>query len=56
MIVYIVLIFLFFVVAVIAVFTLRHNKLLVRRRVYYQYNYIPAPLVGLVRVHELKYD
>ncbi|AKN80591.1 hypothetical protein [Perigonia lusca single nucleopolyhedrovirus] len=54
MIVFIVFVIVSFFVALAILFTLRLNKKLVENLVYYQYNYIPQPLVKHVKVFDLK--
>ncbi|AGR56845.1 ac110 [Hemileuca sp. nucleopolyhedrovirus] len=54
MIVYIVALIIIFVLFVVLLFTLRLNKNQLGRLVYYQYNYIPEPLISLVKVNNLK--
>ncbi|QWO71636.1 per os infectivity factor 7 [Orgyia pseudotsugata single capsid nuclopolyhedrovirus] len=54
MIVYVVAIIVVFVLCVMALMTLRLNKNQISQLVYYQYNYIPDALTGLVKVHKLK--
>ncbi|ABY65818.1 hypothetical protein [Orgyia leucostigma nucleopolyhedrovirus] len=54
MIVYIVLLVVLFVLCLTALAVLRLNKNQIARLVYFQYNYIPDALTGLVKVHNLK--
>ncbi|AAG53836.1 unknown [Helicoverpa armigera nucleopolyhedrovirus] len=49
-----VFILLSFIFALGALYLLRQNKRDLRRQLYYQYKYIPEPLVSLVTVHKLK--
>ncbi|AWW14450.1 hypothetical protein KM620_gp090 [Hyposidra talaca nucleopolyhedrovirus] len=52
--VYIIFVVFVFILAVISLLTLYVNRVQLARLVYYQYNYIPEPLISLVRVHNLK--
>ncbi|AUF81607.1 ac110 [Malacosoma neustria nucleopolyhedrovirus] len=54
MLVYIILLIVIFCMGVWGMLVLKLNKQHVRKNVYYQYNYIPEPLVSLVKVHNLK--
>ena len=56
MIVYIILIVLVFIVCLFVLLTLRLNKIQLQELLYYQYNYIPEPLLPVVKVHKLKDD
>ncbi|ABI35766.1 hypothetical protein [Ectropis obliqua nucleopolyhedrovirus] len=54
MFVYMVVLFVIFALCLTVLFTLRLNKNQMRQLIYYQYNYIPEPLISLVAVHNLK--
>ncbi|QHB21755.1 ac110 [Artaxa digramma nucleopolyhedrovirus] len=54
MLVGIVLMVLVFVCAIATLLTLRLNKNHISKLIYYQYNYIPEPLVNLVEAKGLK--
>ncbi|QEI03619.1 PIF-7 [Rachiplusia nu nucleopolyhedrovirus] len=54
MVLYIVLLVLVFVLCLIILLVLLINKSQLRRLLYYQYNYIPEPLISLVKVKNLK--
>jgi hypothetical protein len=54
MLVYIILLCVIFSMGVWGLVVLKLNKHHVRKNVYYQYKYIPEPLVSLVKVHNLK--
>lgn len=54
MIVQIILLTLVFVVCVGILYLLKLNKKQVERIVYYQYKYIPEPLLGVVKIIDLK--
>ncbi|QYC92793.1 Per os infectivity factor 7 [Trabala vishnou gigantina nucleopolyhedrovirus] len=56
MFVYIIALVFAFVMFVTILITLRLNRNQTQKLVYFQYNYIPEPLVGLVKVRSLKHD
>jgi hypothetical protein len=56
MIVYATLLVVVFVVCIVILLTLRLNKFQLKELLYYQYNYIPEPLLSVVKVHNLKND
>lgn len=55
MLVYLVLMVVIFVVCLSILVLLLVNKSQLRQLLYYQYNYIPEPLISLVKVTNLKY-
>jgi Per os infectivity factor AC110 len=54
MIVFITLLIVLFVVCTTILFTLRLNKYQLKELLYFQYNFIPEPLLSVVKVHSLK--
>lgn len=54
MLVYFALIVVLLATFVTVLFTLRLNKKQVEKVLFYQYNYIPKPLISLVKVYALK--
>jgi flagellar basal body-associated protein FliL len=56
MIIYIILLLTLLVVAAVMLFVLVLNRAQVKKSLYYQYNYIPEPLIRYVKVDNLKYD
>ncbi|ADB84432.1 hypothetical protein [Apocheima cinerarium nucleopolyhedrovirus] len=52
--IYIICIIVIFVFFTFLLLTLRLNNNQIKRLVYYQYNYIPEPLISLVKVRSLK--
>nr|UQV25630.1 hypothetical protein [Spodoptera litura nucleopolyhedrovirus] len=52
--IYIVLVIVLTVCFVTMLFVLRTNRQHVEKILYYQYNYIPKPLISLVKVYKLK--
>nr|WRQ96317.1 pif-7 [Mamestra configurata nucleopolyhedrovirus A] len=56
MIIYATLLIVIFIVCTVVLLTLRLNKFQLKELLYYQYNYIPEPLLSVVKVHSLKND
>ncbi|AAM09189.1 hypothetical protein [Mamestra configurata nucleopolyhedrovirus A] len=56
MIIYATLLVVIFIVCTVVLLTLRLNKFQLKELLYYQYNYIPEPLLSVVKVHSLKND
>lgn len=56
MIIYATLLVVIFIVCTVILLTLRLNKFQLKELLYYQYNYIPEPLLSVVKVHSLKND
>ncbi|QAT90343.1 PIF-7 [Spodoptera exempta nucleopolyhedrovirus] len=56
MIVYGILLVVIFVTCIVVLITLRINKFQLQELLYFQYNYIPKSLLGVVKVHRLKND
>ncbi|ABF47432.1 ac110-like protein [Clanis bilineata nucleopolyhedrovirus] len=52
---FIILIVIIFVVACYSLITLRLNRKQTETDLFYQYNYIPQPLLPFVKVHKLKH-
>ncbi|WBB27290.1 PIF-7 [Mythimna sequax nucleopolyhedrovirus] len=56
MIIYAALLVVIFIVCTVILLTLRLNKFQLKELLFYQYNYIPEPLLSVVKVHSLKND
>ncbi|AYN45011.1 se51 [Alphabaculovirus alterspexiguae] len=56
MIVYAILMVVIFITCIVVLITLRINKFQLQELLYFQYNYIPESLLGVVKVHRLKND